>query len=257
LGDPTRLGQIIFNLVNNAIKFTHRGYVKLVLENKAESETDITYSITVKDTGIGIDAEKQKTIFEEFEQADAQTNRKFGGSGLGLTISQKLLQHMNSGLILSSKVGEGTEFTFQITLNKALDIDTGFNHLETKQIKGSKNKKVLIVEDNKINLLILERFVQDLNLIPVTAINGKEGVEKATSESFDLILMDLQMPEMDGYEASKKIAESLAENKPPILAISAANESNIRQNLVEYGMEDYVTKPIDPEQFNRKVMLYV
>lgn len=257
IGDPTRIGQVIFNLVNNAIKFTNHGWIKVVITEIKSVETSITYKVEIKDSGIGIAKDKQRVIFEKFKQANAQTNRKYGGSGLGLTISQKLLELMNSGLLLKSEEGKGTEFSFQITLQKHQQAKQNTEQKKLSIPKQIPDMKVLIVEDNKINILILQQYIKTFNLEFDSAYNGIEAVELAQKNKYDIVLMDLQMPEMDGYTASQKIAELYGEEKPPILAISAANESHIRSNLNEFGIEDYITKPIDPEALNEKITKYL
>jgi len=257
LGDSTRMGQIIFNLVNNAIKFTQKGWVKVTLQLINESETDVTFKVVVTDTGIGITPEQRKQIFDKFSQADANTTRKYGGSGLGLTISQKLLEVMGSGLLLESNPEQGSEFWFQITFPKAIDSDELGELAGGKNLSFGENQKVLLVEDNKINLLILERYLSDLGLAYDSVIDGEKAVELANTNNYDLILMDLQMPIMDGYTASKKIMQAMGASKPIIIAISAANQSKLKNDIEEYGIDDYVTKPIDIEDLKQKLATYL
>lgn len=256
MGDPTRLGQIVFNLINNAIKFTPTGKVKLMIDNLGEGDGEINLKLTVVDTGIGIEPEVQKMIFEGFSQANSQTNRKYGGSGLGLTISSRLLHLMGSELILESEIGKGSRFWFTLNFNYV----PGEEHLVETAMGDHEidsDCKVLVVEDNRINLLILEKLLLDLGIKCDTAMNGKEAVDKALISNYDLVLMDLQMPIMDGYSASKEIGDHFKENAPTIIAISAANEGSFNEELAKHGMVDFIQKPIDIDQFTKKIRKFL
>lgn len=257
LGDSTRIGQIIFNLVNNAIKFTHRGSVKVTLQLIQETEVDITFKIAIKDTGIGISKDQREQIFDKFSQANTNTTRKYGGSGLGLTISQKLLEIMGSGLFLESDPNQGSEFWFQLTLPKSVDIKEQEVLSNLDQLDFKNNKRVLIVEDNKINLMILERYLSELNLQFDSATNGELAVECVQSNNYDLILMDIQMPVMDGYTAGKEILSLKGRDKPTIIAITAANMMDSKGEMKSFGIDDHITKPIDLENLKRKLSHYL
>jgi len=256
LGDSTRIGQVIFNLVNNAIKFTQKGSVKVTLQVLQESEIDVTVKIAIKDTGIGISAEAREQVFDKFSQANSNTTRKYGGTGLGLTISQKLLEIMGSGLFLESDLDQGSEFWFQLTLPKSIIIkEEGFS--DRGKLDFNHAKRALIVEDNKINLLILERYLAEFNLQYDTAANGEEAIECVKQTRYDIILMDLQMPLMDGYTASKVITKMMGDKKPVILAISATDSTKSKEELAQYGIDGFITKPIDIENLKRKLMHYL
>ncbi|MGB0403409.1 MAG: ATP-binding protein [Salibacteraceae bacterium] len=257
ISDPTRLSQIIFNLCNNAIKFTEKGSVEVTIAGISETNTESTFKISIKDTGIGIEPEQRTKIFDRFSQANTNTSRIYGGSGLGLTISNRLLKIMGSNLILESEVNKGSVFWFQITLPKADESVVRLNPKTNAKIIQKEAIKVLIAEDNRINLIILEKLLQGLNIENDSAVNGQEAFDLATNNEYDLILMDLQMPIMDGFIASKKIAELKGKDKPTIIAISAANETNYIERLNESFIDDYITKPIDVDQFEAKLLKYI
>ena len=257
ISDPTRLSQIIFNLCNNAIKFTQQGSIEVTVAGISETNTEVTLKISIRDTGIGIEPEKRAKIFDRFSQANTNTNRIYGGSGLGLTISNRLLNLMDSNLILESEVGKGSVFWFQLTLPKA---DEAIMQLDPKDYSADiidKGIKVLVAEDNRINLIILEKLLQGLNINYDSASNGQEAVDFATNNEYDLVLMDLQMPVMDGFTASKQIAELKGKNKPYIIAISAANENKSIEKLSEAHIDDFITKPLNVEDFEMKLSKYI
>lgn len=256
LGDPTRLSQVIINLVGNAIKFTSIGHVSLeitILKN-FPGKTKLHFEIS--DTGIGISKEKQHSIFNTFTQADTDTTRKYGGSGLGLAITKKLLEMMDSKIHVKSNLGEGSNFHFTVTFKKG-SIDKLKNTLQIDKLKkiGNRPKKVLLVEDNDVNRILATKFLKKWGMIVESAENGLVCLEKMKSKDFDLILMDLQMPEMDGYEATKKLrgsGDKYYENIP-IIALTAAAFIEAQQKVKEVGMDDFVTKPFHPKEFRDKM----
>jgi CheY-like chemotaxis protein/anti-sigma regulatory factor (Ser/Thr protein kinase) len=255
--DSIRLKQILINLLGNAVKFTEKGKVTLSIYNKEtlnEGENKILFS--VKDTGIGIKKYFQDQIFNAFSQGDNSTTRKFGGTGLGLTISNQLLSLMNSKLALESEYGKGSEFTFEVILktsnentNEEIEnIEVVFNHKERADY-GHENYKILIIEDNKINMLLAKTLVKQIvpNGTIYEAQNGEEGVEKYKMLKPDLILMDVQMPIMNGYEATKEIRSLKNGEHIPIIALTAGTVIGEREKCIEVGMNDYASKPIVKE----------
>jgi len=255
--DSIRLKQILINLLGNAVKFTEKGKVTLSIYNKEtlnEGENKILFS--VKDTGIGIKKDFQDQIFNAFSQGDNSTTRKFGGTGLGLTISNQLLSLMNSKLALESEYGKGSEFTFEVILktsnentNEEIEnIEVVFNHKERADY-GHENYKILIIEDNKINMLLAKTLVKQIvpNGTIYEAQNGEEGVEKYKMLKPDLILMDVQMPIMNGYEATKEIRSLKNGEHIPIIALTAGTVIGEREKCIEVGMNDYASKPIVKE----------
>ncbi len=251
IGDPIRIGQIFTNLINNAIKFTHSGFVKIKVKLFEINKNLVSIDFAIEDSGIGIPEDKLSSIFDKFTQANSETTRKYGGTGLGLTIVTRLLGLMNSAIQVKSKLGEGSEFTFRLELAiaeaksimlKSMAIDTN-----KKNLKGM---SVLIVEDNEVNVKVLQRFLSKWNVSIDTAGNGKFALEKIHKQDYDLILMDLQMPEMDGYEASKAIRK-LHENKYhelPIVALTADVMLDVREKIIQAGMDEFLTKPFQPEE---------
>lgn len=255
--DSVRLKQILINLLGNAVKFTEKGSVKLTISNLeliGESQSRLRFSVT--DTGIGISKEFQEQIFEAFSQGDNSTTRKFGGTGLGLTISNQLLALMNSQLKLKSEVGKGSEFYFDVILKatnqKVIDrIETIEVNVEKELMGdfGHENFKILIVEDNKINMLLAKTLVKQI--IPhgtlYEATNGQEGVDKYNVLHPDIILMDVQMPVKNGYEATQEIRKTEKGKHVPIIALTAGTVMGEKEKCLEMGMDDYTSKPIVKE----------
>ncbi len=257
IGDPTRLSQILINLVNNAIKFTPRGNVtfQVILKEKNTEKATLAFSVT--DTGIGIAADKQKDIFDSFSQANTSTTRLYGGTGLGLAITKQLLELQGSQIQLISELNKGTTFFFDLTLpigkqNKKEEMQAIQLQRPKKQYKEgfTSNSKILLVDDNAINLVIAKRFLNKWNLEVDIAKNGKEALEKVKNDSYGLIFMDINMPEMDGYEATRIIRswrEAEYQNLP-IVALTASVFDALKYQAVEAGMNDYLSKPFKPQE---------
>lgn len=257
IGDPTRLAQILNNLISNAIKFTEIGEVKLkIIQLKNTSEfTNIHFLI--KDSGIGIPEDKLEFIFEKFNQASTETTRKFGGTGLGLSIVKKLIQLMGSDVGVKSKLSEGSEFYFLLNfpISKNFTTEPSIKSLEIEE-KNLNGLKILLVDDNEINIKIAKKFLDKWNTNIDTALNGKEAIEKFLEKKdfYDLILMDLQMPIMDGYEASKQILEyQKSSKKIPIFALTADAMFDTKEKVKSIGIEDLITKPFKPEELFEKL----
>lgn len=255
LADQNRIFQVLNNLINNALKFTSKGYVKLKSTVLSENETVQTIRTEVMDSGIGIPYEKQKVIFERFTQAGSSTTREYGGTGLGLAIIRKILNMVDSEIHVKSEPGSGTIFWFDLAFKKLFheEVDRAVQEEEdTNIITG---KRILLVEDNQMNIMVAEKFLKKWELIVEVAHNGQEGVEKMESNSYDLVLMDLQMPIMDGYKASRKIRTF--DKKTPIVALTASALLKVRQEVLAAGMNDYITKPFDPSELKRKIAAYI
>ena len=255
--DSVRLKQILINLLANAVKFTEIGWIKLeVSVIERTSDTTETIRFAVIDTGMGIVEENKKKIFKAFSQEDSSTTRKFGGTGLGLTISNQLLGLMNSQLELTSTVGMGSTFYFDIALetsNKNTDDDSTQNdtvEIIEKELcdisELTKEVKVLIVEDNKVNMLLLKTIIKNLPIKTTisTAVNGEEAVTQFEEVVPDIIFMDIQMPVMNGYEATKIIRKMVSGKEVPIIAITAGTEREEKEKCLQAGMNDYIPKPI-------------
>jgi CheY-like chemotaxis protein/anti-sigma regulatory factor (Ser/Thr protein kinase) len=254
--DIVRLKQILINLLSNAIKFTNQGSIKLnvtVLEKKHDDNYVIRFSVI--DTGIGILEKNQNKIFKAFSQEDSSTTRKFGGTGLGLTISNQLLALMESRLQLKSKINEGSTFYFDLnlkishqTINEKLNENSSANNPEYALNYDSNEKEIniLIVEDNKVNMLLLKTIVKNLplNSIIFECENGYEAVKQLDSINPDIIFMDIQMPIMNGYEATREIRYNHLGKNIPIIAVTAGAEKEERDKCISAGMNDYISKPI-------------
>ncbi len=257
-GDPTRLNQILINLVNNAIKFTQQGDVKLICEIKSIEHDIVQFVFKVQDTGIGIPADKIHSVFERFNQGNTETTRKYGGNGLGLAIVKQLVEIQNGDIHLKSKEGVGSEFIVKISYpisyeNKKL-VTESTNH----QLKIIANKPltVLLAEDHKLNQKLAITYLSDFGLSVDLAENGIEAIEKFKSKSYDLVLMDIQMPLLDGYHAAKQIREEL-NSKVPIIAMTANIMANEREKCLSYGMNDYLSKPFKEIDLYNIVNLYI
>ncbi|MDQ7016242.1 MAG: ATP-binding protein [Gammaproteobacteria bacterium] len=242
-GDPTRLRQILINLIGNAIKFTDHGHVTLRVRLICLHEQHATLHFSISDSGIGIELETQKNLFQAFAQADSSTTRKFGGSGLGLAISQKLVNLMGGELQLKSQLTHGSEFYFQLRFPLAKKPKVkAVNKNNSLQLHGH----VLLVEDNPVNQWIGKRMLEHLGLSVTIADHGQAALELIQQQHFDLIFMDCQMPVMDGYETTRQIRQQeKKENRPPItiVALTANVLIEDREKCFSAGMDDYVKKP--------------
>ncbi|NVN80617.1 MULTISPECIES: transporter substrate-binding domain-containing protein [unclassified Vibrio] len=257
-GDPLRLFQVVLNLIGNAIKFTAKGSVALTVAHVRSSEGSLTMKVSVTDTGIGISDENLHKLFEAFSQADTTTTRRFGGTGLGLNISQKLVHAMGSKITVESVLGQGSEFSFDLTLPRA-------THEELAQFKAQelqldyqiefKGQKVLLVEDNDLNQDLALAFFTRSKLHADLAENGKEAVELAQSNDYDMIFMDLQMPIMDGFEATSLIREFNKE--VPIIAMSANVFADAKQRAREAGVTDFLDKPVAFDKATSLISKYI
>ena len=243
-GDDLRLRQILNNLVSNAIKFTKEGVVIVAVKLKEQDDHKITLRFEVRDTGIGIAKDKQKKIFERFAQADASTTREYGGTGLGLAISKKLLELQGSKILLDSTPGEGSTFYFDLAFDKETVIAE--KPVETKILYNLEGVNILLVDDNSMNVLFTRKLIQHWNTKVDVAVNGVEAVERAKSNKYDLILMDLHMPVMDGYTASNHIRTF--DMKTPILALTASIDAEVQEKIQQYGLNDVLQKPFKPNE---------
>ncbi|CAM3715779.1 hybrid sensor histidine kinase/response regulator [Pseudoalteromonas maricaloris] len=250
-GDVVRLKQVLLNLLSNAIKFTEQGTVKLLVEVQEENVDKAQLKFSVIDTGIGIPQDRIEMLFEAFSQADTSITRRFGGTGLGLTISNKLLDLMNSRLEVESRLGEGSTFSFTVTfpiselVNE--DIDSQFQEIK---LTINRDIEILLVEDNKINQIVTKSMLKDMGLENIIiAENGLEAVEFCKAEKFGLILMDMQMPEMDGPTAAQHIRKYRDYRDIPIIALTANVLEQDKKRCLEVGMSAFISKPIDHHEF--------
>lgn len=250
-GDFYRLNQVIVNLIGNAIKFTERGEVKLKVSFLHKIDGKQYLQFDVSDTGIGIPEDKISYIFESFTQANTDTERKYGGTGLGLSICKQLVELQGGKIWVKSQVGEGSVFSFSLGYKlseaKVMDLKTEKNEIPDQETSGWSKYKILLVEDNKINQLLALKVLRNWGLDIDTAENGKIATEMVREKSYDLILMDLQMPVMNGYEATKIIREEF-NVKIPIIAMTASAMRDELESCIYQGMNDYITKPFQPNE---------
>lgn len=260
LSDPLRISQILNNLLSNAIKFTDSGGIAIDITSNGKTGSLVDVEFTVRDSGIGIPADMQQRIFSEFTQASSETSRKYGGTGLGLTITVKLLEMLESTIQLRSETDKGSTFSFRLKMQEGevirntTNVDTAGNDLQ--RFSG---QRILLVEDNKINELIVRKFMEDWNLKVDSATNGLIAIEKLNQQNYHLILMDLQMPEMDGYMTASIIRARSHEPfiSIPIIALSASLKSEVQERIVLAGMNDFVSKPFNPDELYSKLRQYI
>ncbi len=253
IGDPTRLIQVLTNLVSNALKFTKDGLVQLKINLLEQNPETTRLAFEVSDTGIGIPADKLETIFEPFAQAETNTTRKFGGTGLGLSIIRKLLALQNSDIQVESTPGQGTTFSFELSFgtNQTTIQPTSPAPVTRTDLNGL---RVLLVEDTDLNVTVATQILARWGVTIDLAENGKIAVQKATKQLFDLILMDLQMPVMNGFEATKAIRQlEGAHANVPIIALTASAELAVRREALDHDMNDYIAKPFNPKELYMKM----
>lgn len=255
--DPLRLSQIINNLAGNAIKFTEEGSVDVSVRLISRDEQKLNIRFGVADTGVGIPSEMHEKIFDAFTQASSETSRKFGGTGLGLAIANGLLEAMGSGISMKSEPGIGSTFFFEIEMLAGRPtIRSAEMGLPENILPQFQRQSILLVEDNLINELIARKLMEDWNLVVDSAANGGEAVTKASEKHYQLILMDLQMPGMDGYQATKMIREQNPVNKMiPIIALTASSRNEVHEKVLKSGMNGYILKPFDPAELYNKLRL--
>ncbi len=256
LGDQGRLSQILNNLISNAIKFTEVGSVEMLVRKVSETEEFTELAFEVKDTGVGIPGDKLTTIFENFAQAASNTTRKYGGTGLGLAISKKLLEIQDSSIQVFSKVGSGSVFSFILRLGRIKDQDTVRTE-GTFSFEAMEGFKVLVVDDNVLNRVVLEQFLDKWKVAYSSVEGGVQALNEIGKTSFNLILLDIQMPDMDGYEVAQEIRKMQEPKKSiPIIALSADVYGNVYDRIIKAGMDDFVSKPFKPEELYKILKRY-
>jgi CheY-like chemotaxis protein len=252
LGDDMRLRQILINLGSNAIKFTAQGQVIIRVAQVQRQQNDVTLRFSVTDTGIGIAPEHLSRIFEGFSQAEASTTRRFGGTGLGLSICKQLVKMMGGELCVNSTLGQGSEFSFTIPLTAVPSAPVNTKAPPTGAVKTQRlqGMRLLVVEDNLINQMVAQKLLSQEGAEVTLADNGELGMRAAiTAEpGFDAVLMDVQMPVMDGYEAAKAIGLHMGHKQPPIIAMTANAMASDRQACLDAGMKDHIGKPFMLDQ---------
>jgi CheY-like chemotaxis protein len=258
IGDPTRIKQIFMNLCSNAIKFTPTGEVSIILKSSAQLSGIDDVTIIIKDTGIGIAKDKMESIFGKFVQGDATIKRRYGGTGLGLTITKNLTEIMGGSIAVDSQIEKGTTFTVTLPLKRS--IASSMQPPNSRQDNIAKashgTMKALLVEDNQANILVATSFLEHFGFKYDVALNGIDAVKKWESGSYFIILMDIQMPGQNGFEATRSIREHekrLGKKRTPIIGMTAHVLAGDRDLCIECGMDDYISKPIDPEHLETKI----
>jgi signal transduction histidine kinase/CheY-like chemotaxis protein len=258
-GDPTRITQIVFNLVSNAIKFTAEGNISVKATCIEDRHNLVTVNFSVKDTGIGIEKNRLELIFEPFIQESLSTTRQYGGTGLGLAIVKRLLELQGLKIKVSSKPGVGSEFSFSmefpVSTETFVPVDINLPQQVTEDGDTLSSIRMLIAEDNPVNVMLMKKLLSKWNIVPSIAENGERAVELVQYGNFDIILMDLQMPVMNGFDAAKEIRKMPDPQKSriPIIALTASALFDIRERVQESGMDDYVSKPFKPAELFEKI----
>ena len=246
IGDPTKLSQIFLNLINNALKFTKNGEVKVILNSTETNEEFTAIHFEVIDTGIGIPEEKIESVFDSFSQGSIEINRKYGGTGLGLTIVKKLVHLLGGKIKVESKVGKGSSFKFDLSFKIGTDekiVEKVSNYDESILY----DKKVLLIEDNKINQMITKKMVENKRMFCEVIDNGEDAIEAVKNNKYDLVLMDVHLPGINGTIATQTIRTF--DKKTLIIALTAISLNENREILLSYGMNDVITKPFNPDEF--------
>jgi CheY-like chemotaxis protein/nitrogen-specific signal transduction histidine kinase len=252
VGDPVRLHQIILNLMSNAVKFTNKGKITVSLRVQSEDENKVDIKFSVSDTGIGINQNKINSIFENFQQASSGTSRLYGGTGLGLAIVKQLVEAQGGSVTVKSKLNEGSVFEFVLSFPKTkADADAELEEIELDT--ELKNVKVLVVEDIALNQLLMKTLLDDFGFERDIAENGLIAVEKLKANKYDIVLMDLQMPEMNGFEATEYIRNTL-HSDIPIIALTADVTTVDLEKCRLVGMNDYIAKPVDEKILYTKIV---
>ncbi|MBF0455345.1 MAG: ABC transporter substrate-binding protein [Magnetococcales bacterium] len=261
MGDPLRLGQILTNLANNAVKFTEHGRVIIQTESVLEEGNRIELRFCVQDTGIGMSTEQMGRLFQAFSQADNSTTRKFGGTGLGLTISKRFVEMMGGKIWVESDLGQGSSFCFTASFERQSLLASVPRHLPpdlgAESVAPLAGSRILLVEDNEINQQVATELLEQGRLVVTVVNNGQEALEAVNREDFDAVLMDIQMPLMDGYQATKAMRAQDRLKGLPIIAMTANAMAGDREKCLKVGMNDHVVKPIDPKEMFRALAQWI
>ncbi len=243
-GDPTRIRQILANLISNALKFTEKGHVLLKADVVSADDEQAVIRFEVEDTGVGIEEEVKDKLFNEFTQADGSTTRKYGGTGLGLAIVKQLVEMMHGEFGVDSAPGEGSTFWFILPLAISAEQSLQQLHEQEAELPGKLSGHVLLVEDNPINQMVAQKMLEKIGIESTLAGDGQQALNMLEQETYDAVLMDCQMPVMDGFEAAQRIREQDALNKLPVIAMTANVMEGDREKCIAAGMNDYIGKPV-------------
>ncbi|MDO7844920.1 PAS domain S-box protein [Hymenobacter sp. M29] len=256
VGDPVRLHQIILNLVSNAVKFTSEGSITVGVRMLVQDAEKVILEFAVTDTGIGIEQAKLGTVFDTFQQATSDTSRLYGGTGLGLAIVKNLVEPQGGTISVKSKVGQGSTFSFILSFNKTLEKADAESNMTVELEAGFKDVRILVVEDIALNQLLMKTLLEDFGFAMEVAGNGQIAIEKMATTHFDIVLMDLQMPVMNGFEATHHI-RTVLQSTVPIIALTADVTTVDVEKCKAVGMNDYISKPIDDKLLYGKIIKYL
>ncbi len=260
VGDPVRLNQILINLIGNAVKFTESGGIKVIVETKKLESRSIDLLIKVIDTGIGISLDKIDKIFESFTQAYVDTTRKFGGTGLGLAITKKLVEMQGGKMLVTSEVGTGSEFSFDILFGISENQDIDSIKKDTHHHKNLKGIKLLLAEDNVMNQFLAKQLFSKWGIIADVANNGEEAVEMLRKNDYEILLLDLQMPKMNGFEVIEIIRDNnsgVKNHNIPVIALTADISIETKRKVSSSGMNDFVLKPFEQNELYSKIAKFI
>ena len=244
IGDPTRIRQILANLISNALKFTEKGHVLVRVRLVSSDDNNAMVSFEVEDTGVGIEDHVKDKLFNEFTQADGSTTRKYGGTGLGLAIVRQLVEMMHGEFGVDSKPGEGSTFWFRIPLEISSEQILKQPGEFEQEFKGTLSGHILLVEDNPINQMIAQKMLEKIGLESTLAHDGQQALNMLEQNTYDAVLMDCQMPVLDGFEATRRIREQEALKTLPVIAMTANVMEGDREKCIAVGMNDYIGKPV-------------
>ena len=263
VGDAQRLRQVLINLIGNAIKFTHQGEVRISFEELKRSDQQTQLVFCIADTGIGMNADKQGKLFQAFSQGDSSTTRNYGGTGLGLVISKQLIEQMGGNIQVESEEGVGSRFKFTVTLGST-DIATirqtqnrQDREIDTGRLKFISGAKILLVEDNEVNRIVAIELLEQARLLVDTAVNGEQALIKLRQNRYDCVLMDVQMPLLDGYQTTRRLRQLAELEQLPVIAMTANVMQDDRAKCLQAGMNDFIGKPILPEQLYATLLKWV
>ncbi|MFM7600982.1 MAG: ATP-binding protein [Pseudanabaena sp.] len=254
-GDSNRMEQILINLVSNAIKFTEFGQIRIIVEMLDRNEGNCTIKFSVSDTGIGIEPENQNKLFNPFTQVDSSNTRRYGGSGLGLAICKRLVEKMDGNISVRSQFGKGSTFSFAIPLKEeqeqqlvtpqaAIVAPQETSIVPPRSTETEANLQVLVVEDNSLNRIAALKSLEKMGCSVTLARDGLEAISHLKLQHFDLVFMDLHMPQLDGIGATRLIRQEVSGDYPYIIAMTADITQGARQECLDAGMNDYISKPV-------------